>query len=310
MAKGNGTTVHIQLIHIKAEIMTDCHGLCRESFVCLDQVKVLNLVSCLGHHLSGGSHRTYAHDAGFHTGKLSADPGSHRRNAKFFCLLFTHNDNGCRTVIDSGGIGCGYKTAFLERGTKLADSFCCHACSRPFIRIKENGLFLFLYFYGYDLVLKSAFCLCLLTLILAPCGELIQLLSGKSPILSHILGSDTHMIATERIVKSITKERIIHLGCSHTITESCIIEKVRCLGHIFHTARNDDIRITAGDQLCCQIHTVKSGTAKHIDGGRRYLYGNTCIHCCLSCGILSETCLDYTSHIYFINLIRSDTGSL
>ena len=209
--------------------MTDCNRLCRKSLVCLDQIKVFNLVSCLCHHLPGRSHRTHTHDTGFYPCKLSSDPGSHRSYSKLLCLLLAHHDNGCRTVINTGGIGCGHQSAFLKCGTKLADSLCSNSCSRSLICIKKNGFFLFLHFYRNDLLFESAFLLCLFTLVLTPCRELVQLLSGQSPILCHVFSGNTHVIAAEGIMQCISKQRIIHLGCTHAIAKSGIIEKIGCL---------------------------------------------------------------------------------
>ena len=118
------------------------------------------------------------------------------------------------------------------------------------------------------------------------------------------------MIASKSIMQGITQKRIVHHGCSHTVTETCIIKKVRCLAHILHTACHNDISISAGDQLGCQIHTVQTGTAEYVNRSCRNLYRDSCVNCCLSCGVLSKSCLDNTAHIYLINLLRPYTGSL
>ena len=56
------------------------YGLCCERFICLDQIKVRDLVACLLHNLSGRSHRTYTHDRRIHTAKSTCNKCSHRLN--------------------------------------------------------------------------------------------------------------------------------------------------------------------------------------------------------------------------------------
>ena len=117
------------------------------------------------------------------------------------------------------------------------------------------------------------------------------------------------MIAAECIRQGIADQRIIHLSSAHSVTESCIVQKIRSHGHIFHTASYDDIRITGGNQLGSQVYTVHAGAAQYVDRSCRNLYRNPCVDCCLSCRVLAKTCLNDTAHIYFIYLLRFDSGS-
>ena len=46
MTKCNCSAVYVQLGSVKSKIFSYCYGLCRKSFICLDQVKIGNLQSC------------------------------------------------------------------------------------------------------------------------------------------------------------------------------------------------------------------------------------------------------------------------
>ena len=118
------------------------------------------------------------------------------------------------------------------------------------------------------------------------------------------------MITAEGIRQGIADQRIIHLSGAHSVTESCIVQKIRSHGHIFHTASYDDIRITGGNQLGSQVYTVHAGAAQYVDRGCRNLYRNPCVDRCLSCRVLTKTCLNDTAHIYFIYLLRLHASSV
>ena len=289
--------------------MRNCYRLCCECFVCLNQVEVADFVAGFLHYLAGCCNRSDTHNAGFYACQLACYPGSHRLYAQLLCLFFAHNDQRCRCIVDTGRIAGGYDTTLFECRTQLADALCRYIRSGSLISIKYNGLFFLFYFHRNDLVLELALCNRFLCLLLAPCCKLIQLLSGQSPVFCNIFSSNTHMIAAECIRQGIADQRIIHLSSAHSVTESCIVQKIRSHGHIFHTASYDDIRITGGNQLGSQVYTVHAGAAQYVDRSCRNLYRNPCVDGCLSCRILAKTCLNDTAHIYFIYLLRFDSGS-
>ena len=66
MSECDGAAVDVELVHIKAKIVSHCYGLSRKGLVCLDQVEIADRVTALLHSLAGSRYRADAHDAGLY----------------------------------------------------------------------------------------------------------------------------------------------------------------------------------------------------------------------------------------------------
>ena len=183
MSEGDRAAVDIELVHIKAEIMANCYRLCRKRLISFDQVEIADLVAASLHGLAGSRYRADTHDAGLYACQLAGDPCSLGLNAELFGLLFAHNDDRCRCIVNTGGVSCCDNTVLLESGTELGDGLLGRSGTRAFISVYNDSLLLGLNLYREDLILKLAFLDCLGSLLLGPCRKLVELLSCKSPLL-------------------------------------------------------------------------------------------------------------------------------
>ena len=310
MSQSDGSAVHVQLIHVDAEISSNRNGLSGKCLVRLDQIEVIDIHSGLRHNLLRSCYRSDSHDGGIHACKRSGNPGSHGGNAQFLRLLLAHHDHGSGAVVDSGGIGCGHDTVLLECGTKLRDALLRGSRTGTFIFIENNGFFLLLHFNGNDLVVESARFLSGYRLLLAPCGELVQLFSGQSPLLADVFSGDAHVILIESIGQRIVYHGIHHSRISHSVSVTSLRDRVRSHGHILHAARNNHVCLACQNHLSSLVHAVQSGTAHNVHGNGRNLDRQARLDGCLTSNVLSQTCLDNAAHINLIHCIRSDARSL
>ena len=200
MAEGDGAAVYIELAQVEAEVVSHCHGLGGKGFIRFDQVKIADLHAGLFQDLSGGRNRADAHDGGFYARQLSGNPGGHGGDAQLLRLLFAHDDDGCRAVVDAGSVSCGHKSAvLLKGGAQLGKAFYGYALAGAFVRIHNDGGLFGLYLDGNDLFLKTSLIHGLFAFLLAVGRELVQLLAGQTPLLADIFRGHSHMIAVKRI---------------------------------------------------------------------------------------------------------------
>ena len=310
MSQSDGSAVHIQLVHVDAKLLAHCNGLSGKRLVRLDQIEIVDGHSGLRHYLLRSRHRSDSHDGGIHARKRSGNPGSHGLYAKLLRLLFAHHDHGCSAVVDSGGVGCGHDTVLLECGTKLCNALLRGSRTGAFILIENNGLFFLLHFNGNDLVVELSGFLSGNRLLLAPCGELVQLFSGQSPFLADVLSGDAHVILIESVGQSIVYHGINHGRISHSVSVTSLRDRVRSHGHVLHAARDNHVSLACQDHLGSLVHAVQSGTAYHVHGHGRNLDRQTRLDGRLTRYVLSKSGLDNAAHIYLIHRILRDTGPL
>ena len=200
MAEGDGAAVYIEFAQVEAKVVSHRYGLGGKGFIRFNQVKIADLHTGLFQDLSGGRNRADAHDGRLYARKLSGNPGGHGSDAQFLRLLFAHDDDGSRAVVDAGSVSCCYQAAvLLKGGTQPGQALHGHALSGAFVRIHNNGGLFGLYLDGNDLFLKTSLIHGLFTFLLAVGRELIQLLAGQSPLFADIFRGHSHMIAVKRV---------------------------------------------------------------------------------------------------------------
>ena len=112
------------------------------------------------------------------------------------------------------------------------------------------------------------------------------------------------MIVIESIPQCIIHHGIYQCTVVHSVTVTSLRNCVRCHGHVLHTACNHDVGIACLDHLCRHVDTVQTGSAYNVDGNCRNLIRKSCLNGSLTCNVLTLSRLDYTTHIYVIDLIR------
>ncbi len=155
MTQGDGAAVGIQLlIHVDSQILAHSHGLGSKCLICLNDVKIFDLHACLGQDFPGGCHRADSHNFGTDACQRAGNKGCHRLHAQFLCLLLAHDNDGCRSVIDAGGIACCHETIFID-GAQFCKTFDGRTGTGAFIYFKFNGFLLFLHHHRNDLRVKG-----------------------------------------------------------------------------------------------------------------------------------------------------------
>ncbi len=256
MTQGNGTSVGIELsVHINTQILAHCNRLCRKSLIGLNDVEVLNLHACLGQNLLRGCHRADSHHFRTDTCQRTGHKSSHRLHAQLLCLLFAHDNDSSSAVIDTGSISCSHESIGIDR-TQLGQTLYGRTCTGTLVHLELDHLFLFLYHHRHDLCVKSTCLLGFLCLLLALQGELIQFFPGKSPFPADIVSRCNHMVIIESIPQGILDHGIHQGAIVHPVAVTGLGNRIRCHGHILHTACHHNVGIPCHNHLCCLVHAV------------------------------------------------------
>ncbi|MCY1562412.1 hypothetical protein D9M68_998020 [compost metagenome] len=75
------------------------------------------------------------------------------------------------------------------------------------------------------------------------------MLAGQLIRVNQILGSDSHVIAVERICQPVLQKCVRQLRVAHTKSAACFGQGKGCLARILHSTGNNDFGITAMDGL-------------------------------------------------------------
>ena len=118
------------------------------------------------------------------------------------------------------------------------------------------------------------------------------------------------MIVVERIPETVIDHRVNHGRIVHAITETRLGQRIRCHRHILHTACDDDIRIARLNHLRRHVDAVQTGTTDNVHRDCRGRVGKTCLQCCLTRRVLTQSRLQYIAHVDMINLLRLHACSL
>ena len=118
------------------------------------------------------------------------------------------------------------------------------------------------------------------------------------------------MIIIECIPESILNHGINQCTVIHSISETCLRNRVGSHGHIFHTACNNNISVSRQNHLSRLIYAVKTGTAYNVHGNRRNFNGKPCLDGSLTGHVLPLPCLDNASHVYLVYSLRRHACSV
>src|SRR5687768_12745227 len=83
--------------------------------------------------------------------------------------------------------------------------------------------------------------------------------------------------------------------------------RIRDVGHRFHSARDDEIRITKLHRLGRQRYGTEPGTTDHVYRERGYFRRKTCFHRSLPRRSLTDAGLNHASHYHFVDLRGVDS---
>ena len=148
------------------------------------------------------------------------------------------------------------------------------------------------------------------SLLLASCCKLIEFFSCDTPLIADVLSGDTHVVIVECIPQSVIYHGVDHGRIVHTVSVTSLHQSIRSCGHVLCTTSYYDVSIACKDHICCCVYSIQTRTANHVQGNCRNFYRKTSFQRHLTCYVLTKASLDNTSHVYVINLLRSNACSL
>src|SRR5690242_11105160 len=98
MAQSYRAAIHVYSLRIETCVANYRERLCRECFVQLDHVDVLELQTGELERLWNRDDRANPHDLGWHSADSERDEASHGLQAQLACFLFRHYDRGCGSI--------------------------------------------------------------------------------------------------------------------------------------------------------------------------------------------------------------------
>jgi hypothetical protein len=124
---------------------------------------------------------------------------------------------------------------------------------------------------GDDLVGELAGLLRGLGLVLGGDGELVLHIAADLPLLGHVLGGLTHVVAVEGVPQTVADHRVDVFHVAHLLA----LRAGRGMGahrHVFLTAGHDDVGVAQHDVLRAQRHGAQARAADLVDApGRAFL---------------------------------------
>ena len=133
---------------------------------------------------------------------------------------------------------------------------------------------------------------------------LVLLLPCYVITLCHYLARVAHVVILESAPQAVVNHRINQHAVSKTITFARLRNQIRRVRHRLHPTRNDYLRITKLDSLCCHHHGLQTRAADFVDRDGWNAERNPTAKRCLPSRILPKPCLNDAAHDHFINIFR------
>ncbi len=174
-------------------------------------------------------------------------------------LFLAHQHHQGGTVIDGGGIGCGYPSILLKRGAQFGHALKGGAKARRFV-LADNHRVAFALGNGdrQDLFLEPSGCNRRLSAVLADHGEIIHLFPGDGVLVCDVFSRDAHMDVAESISQAVSDHAVNQLCVSHAFSPAGVLVQIRRLAHVFDTACHHGIRVAQHDGLGAQLNRFQA----------------------------------------------------
>ena len=140
--------------------------------------------------------------------------------------------------------------------------------------------------------------------------ELVLLLAGDAVFLRDVLAGDAHVVVVVNIPQAIVHHGVDDLRIAQTISFARLRQKIRGVGHRFHTAGDDDGTVFRLDRLCRECDCFESGATNLVDGHGTHFRRQSAENCGLTRGILSQPGRDHVAHDAFVHLLGIEFGAL
>jgi hypothetical protein len=140
MTQGHRAAVDVDLLGIEAEFTIDCQGDGRKRFIDLEQIDVTDGKSGLFQQPPDRFDRRNREPFRCQRRTGIPDDASHRRETKPNGLLFTHDDQCCRSIVAGGGVAHGEDSVVLKHRFELAQLGQIHPIRFFVVRDEEPKL--------------------------------------------------------------------------------------------------------------------------------------------------------------------------
>ena len=158
-------------------------------------------------------------------------------------------------VVHSGRIARGDGSIFLERRLQRAQDFDRRILARPLVFVENRRRSAFLLcrdLYRHDLRLEPALFDRGDRLAVRVHRKLILLFARDAILFRNVLARDSHVVVVVDIPKPVVHHRVDHLRVSQTVSLARLWQKIRSVGHRFHSARHDDRTVSCLHRLRCE----------------------------------------------------------
>ena len=231
----------------------------------------------------------------------------HRTRAQIFCARGAGHDQGCRSVVNSGGVARGDGTIFLERWLERAQDFDRGVLARTLVLVKDHGrlaLFLGRNFNRNDLRFKPAFLLRGNRLAVRIQGELVLFFTSDAIFFSDVLTRQPHVIVVVNIPKSVVHHGVHQLSVAQAISLASIREKIWRVGHRLHATGDHDRTVASLDCLRRERDRFQSGAAYLVNRHGTHFGCKSAEQRRLPRRILTDAGGDDVAHDALVHLLR------
>ena len=264
MAKGDGTTLRVQLSLGDSELVDGVSSLGGEGLVDLENVDVVDGKTAVFEGGRDGESGANSHDLRWDTSDGEGVNAADNLAAVTHGNVSSGEEDAGGTIGNLGGVSGSSSAILLESGLELAETSDSGLRSDSIVLIDcHSGLIAILVLnsslVGSDLSLEKTRLLGGIGLHVALKGELILLFTGDTEFSSDILGSDSHR--HEAVVGGLA-------------FEDCIAQKIGVdlvrhgrVGHRLEATTDSDVDLTGADSVCNRANSLETGRAKTVDSG-------------------------------------------
>src|SRR5437763_9261562 len=138
MTKRNRAAVYICARTVQPQLFFNSKVLGSKSFINFDEVNVRHFKPSLLQSLTRSGYWSDAHYVRFNTGIGPTNDSADRFRAALFQVFFSTYDQRRRTIDNSRGIPCGYKTILRESRLQLCQIFRRCLWSQVIVCVEDN----------------------------------------------------------------------------------------------------------------------------------------------------------------------------
>src|SRR5690349_24767291 len=311
MAQRHRTAVHIHLLRIEPELARHRHRRNRERFVQLNQIDLTRRPPSLLEQLTHGFDRRHHHESWLNSSRRLRNDSRHRFDTELTRASQRSHYNRRRTIVNTGRVASSHCSLRLERGLQFREHFRRRVFAHRLVSVKnECRAFLLRHLDRHDFIFEFPRFDRGRRFAMRVDGKLVLLASADPIFVSYNFPGAAHVVIFKRTPKSIVDHRIDQLTISESITFARSCQQVRRVAHRLHAARDDDLSVAELHSLRRHHHRFQTRAThlvhSHCGNCRRY----SSLQCRLPRGILSQACLNHTSHDHFINVFRLHARAL